>query len=182
MKNKFLLVILIFFSCGIYLNGQMCGTQFSERRIQSLKSFYEKHDFSLSYKNKTVIPVTIWKGDEYTMSLNDTQIFQLIDQANTQLAAANIELFLWENKVRVVEGRSTRAYPNDWTYLSSGSFLEGTLNIYFSDDIVGNLRGAMLGHDLDVYDAEAYDAIFISGHNYTTTTIAHEVGHFLGLV
>lgn len=182
MKNKFLLAILIFLSCGIYLNGQICGTKFSEKKIESLKSFYEKHDFSLSYRNKKIIPVTVWKGVQYILSLSDDQIFQLIDQANLHLASANIELFLWENKVRVVEDHSIRAYPNEWTYLSSGSFVERTLNIYFTGDIINNANGVMLGHDFESFNTDDYDAIFISGNKYSTSTLAHEVGHYLGLV
>ncbi|MBK8669145.1 MAG: hypothetical protein IPN89_06635 [Saprospiraceae bacterium] len=86
MKNKLLLTILIFIIFATCTYSQTCGTQFSEKRIEDLKSFYEKHDFSLSYKNKTVIPVTIWKGVEYIWSFNDYKIFELIDQANEQLA------------------------------------------------------------------------------------------------
>ncbi|MBK8516207.1 MAG: hypothetical protein IPL55_07925 [Saprospiraceae bacterium] len=110
MKNKFLLAILIFFSCGIYLNGQMCGTQFSEKRIQALKAFYKDHDFSQRSAQKIIIPVTLWKGEQYKLSLSDNKIFQLIDQANAQLASANIELSIWENKIRVAEDQSLRGF------------------------------------------------------------------------
>ncbi|MBK8516208.1 MAG: hypothetical protein IPL55_07930 [Saprospiraceae bacterium] len=47
--------------------------------------------------------------------------------------------------------------------------------------MVNGFSGLMLGHDLDVLDAELYDAIFISPEKYEIRTIAHEVGHYLGL-
>ncbi|MFZ1704854.1 MAG: T9SS type A sorting domain-containing protein [Saprospiraceae bacterium] len=177
-----LFFILIGLTFSNNVGGQNCGTIFSEKKIESLKAFYKNHDFSIQQRNQIGIPITIWRDDVYIFSLSDEEIFELIDEANEGLAATGISLFSWENKIRNAESRSLKAEPNNFNYLQSGSFVEGTLNIYFTGGIINNYSGVMLGHDYDAFNTEDMDAVFISAHKFRVGTVAHEVGHYLGLI
>lgn len=182
MKLKISLIIFILISTAGSTYSQTCGTQFSEEKADSLIAFYNRDDHTNQKKNKIIIPVTLWLSEQYEFKLSNVTIFALINEANQSLSPANIELYSWENTVRRnIKPSAIYGEKDNLNYLYSGAFVEGTLNIYFGD-IQQGFSGIMLGHDYNVFNAEATDAIFISPYKLEKEIIAHEVGHYLGLL
>ncbi|MFM2392797.1 MAG: hypothetical protein RLZZ546_779, partial [Bacteroidota bacterium] len=186
--RAFIIIALMF--CSLVNNAQECGTVFSESRYEGLKNFLENVDYKKYAKQRSsvVIPVTLW-SDWGSHTKNEQQIKDYISSENLLLEQAGITLVSWEGSVRsistygdigVINGNSEK-YTKNMAIFKSGSFVEGTLNIYFYGYLAD--VGLMFEYESsNVTQAQFGDIIAINpDKGYLTSILAHEVGHYLGL-
>jgi len=191
--------LLLAFICNT-AQGQICDFSFDDNRMELLKEHYadfHKGGYDVSAdRNDIEIPVTVWmvNASGYDI-IPESQILQAIDDADEILES--IKLVVYEEEVRrVVAGRLSQLdlksdengmLPGDESLelLEPGMFVPNTLNVLVFNNIVSN--GEVLGGRLFTVNGLiegplAEDFIIVNRQSMNGKTIAHEVGHYLGLL
>lgn len=179
-----------------YLNAQQCGTHFSDLQMEHLDQFYadfHSGKFDTKSKSNTIdIPVTLWmvNVNENSDIVPESVVFQELASASNILGGIN--LVPWENRIRRLPNSflTNLQAPDEYIDISgNGLFEPNTLNIVILSNIWKNgfsLYGTLLARDGatgktgDV--AQKDDLVLLNKQFFKGWVIAHEVGHYLGLL
>ena len=183
IRISFLLAFIFGFQC---LNAQMqhnCGVDHgmdleNKLRMQRNRDLYSNSDLAAirAQRNTIYIPTTIHICGSTTGSgfASPSNAFKMLCRLNADFADQNIQFYL--NDIRFIQNDAIYADAYAWSSMGQMSSYKvaNNLNIFTNAQVSRSVAG---------YYTPSYDFVFIHNGsvNGISTTITHEVGHFLTL-
>ena len=175
---KYFFLLITFFSIGVAFSQTIvpCATpELSQQQKAFLKDFQSQPQATLRANNTIYLPVKVHvlgndAGEGY---LEKSDIFRIICDLNQDYTTANIYFYLYGDINYI---NRTSWYDHDWIggfNMMSSNNVAQAINVYF----VQNASGAC------GYYSPANDAVAITNScaGINSTTLAHEIGHYLSM-
>lgn len=170
-------------------HGQTCGTVLNalpEIDEHAFATFNQKYSHRRGYiSNEIGITIHIVEQVPGASNIEIEQLYRELDAVNSIFTASGIQFFFCGSPRYISGGRSIYTYNEAADLLNSRYHVPNTINIFYLDQI-GNQELSSFACGISTFPfASSEETRFIimqKGCSTNGSTLAHEIGHFFGLL
>jgi hypothetical protein len=169
--------------------GQTCGTvlnalpQIDEQALARFKQTYAHRRGGI--KNEIGITIHIVEQVSGASNIEIEQLYRELDAVNSMFTASGFQFFFCGSPRYISGGKSIYTYNEAADLLNSRFHVPNTINIFYLDQI-GSQELSSFACGISTFPfASSADTRFIimqKGCSTNGSTLAHEIGHFFGLL
>lgn len=189
MKQFYSLAFAMLFLIPSFLIGQSepCGINVTQEEMAYLLELNKDFDrfSSKQYRASDInlpIKVHIVTKDEGSSNVTEQSVSREIMKLNDLFADAGFEFYM-HNEVNYIESDRYYTYQmKDEGKLAGSNDLSNVINVYFVSSISDNHGNTVCGYTQLPGNSTPKNRIFIGSGCLNGATLAHEMGHYLGLL
>lgn len=199
MKKVKILILLLLLTLGqdksLFAQFQ-CGTpsptdQQKQELLQLFQQFTQQKKARAVTNYRVAVKANVVSGTNASSFLSETDIREIINNANTYLQNINIQLYLYNNKVYQIKSDQYADFKiADENALRQANDVSDAINIYFVKYITLQDLKILSGYAALPSFSASTNRIFYSYFEHTNDdfnnlknkTFLHEIGHYFGLL
>ena len=190
-------IICLFFNFILSGQSEFCGTAASPEEVANFDhaAFRAFQETRAKQRNPEkvfmgisafIVKNTSTVGASGTVTdITIQDLFNSIDEVNRAYALSNVEFYLCGSP-RFIDGKGLYSYGTARDELNARKHIPNTINIFYIDDIGAQVfdRNFIAGISTFPWRGKSKDRFIIMKKEYSKDgpTLAHELGHFLGLL